>query len=229
MLLFSDSPEWEPDVDINVCCLKACVRVFLTKSLWEKTWPQFHTSKPPGIFFFLPPLPHHVLFTPLEAARFPLFILLFHRPTLTWLQCVSLHPTAVFIIPAFACIPFRVCLFCLERQKKTCNVEDTPPMSNPDGSQSFHIDQRDVTHQEFKGIHSHDTVSWIHSLVRRPSPGRMTRRARHGQTRWRIAQKKSKGQFVWGRQTCECWDCLRNNKLSRQRWTCFCSTTGTFL
>lgn len=40
--------------------------------------------------------------------------------------CVPGIPTAVFIVPAFACFPFGDGLFCLERRKKTVNVEDAP-------------------------------------------------------------------------------------------------------
>ncbi len=147
---------------LECVCVCVCVphQVFV-----GKTWPQFLTSKPPHIFFFLPPLlPHYVLFTPLEATRLPLSSLLFHRPTLTWLQYVSLHPTAVFIIPAFACSPFRDSLFCLERQKKTV-MSKTPPTSNPDGSQRFHMHQRDATHTRLRDIQLHKTVRYENIII----------------------------------------------------------------
>lgn len=134
-------------------------------SLWEKPDPNSLPANHHAFSFFLPPLlPHYVLFTPLEATRLPLSFLLFHRPTLTWLQYVSLHPTAVFIIPAFACSPFTESLFCLERQKKTV-MSKTPPTSNPDGSQSFHMHQRDATHTRFWDIQLHKIVRYENIII----------------------------------------------------------------
>lgn len=72
------------------------------------------------------------------------------------LQYVSPHPTAVFIIPAFACIPLRDSLLCLERQKKTV-MSRTPPTSNPDGSHSSRTEQRNATPAKFKDFQSHKT------------------------------------------------------------------------
>lgn len=123
-----------------------------------KTWPRFLTSKPPcalSLFFFPPSL---IMFCLLpskqpDSLSFPppaQLFLLFRRPALTWLQHASLHPTAVFIIPAFAWIPLRESSLCLERRKKTV-MSRTPPASGPDGSQRFRMEQRDATHSKFRG------------------------------------------------------------------------------
>lgn len=106
---------------LNENQLQTSMCVYLTKSLWEKPDP----NSLPAFSFFLPLLPHYVLFTPLEAAQLPVF-LLFHRPTLTWLQYVSLHPTAGVYHPS-------ICLDFLQRElvwfgkaKENSDVEDTP-------------------------------------------------------------------------------------------------------
>ena len=161
MLLVFDGAEWEPAA--------VCVCVCVSLSFCGKNLTPIPTQQTAQHFLLSPPLllPHYVLFTPLEAAQlsFPLlFFLLFHRPTLTWLQYVSLHPTAVFIIPAFASIPFRERLFCLERQKKTV-MWKTPPTGDPDGSQSLHMDQRCATHAKFRDIQLHKAASCYENKI----------------------------------------------------------------
>lgn len=149
MLLFFDATKQGPAVDNSVCRQNACV--YVTQVFVGKTWPQFLTGETAGCFFFSPCLlPHYVLFSPQTSLTLLFFFLLFHRTNLFWLQCVSLHCTAVFIIPAFACIPFRDSLLCLERQKKAVRSK-TPPTSNPDGTHSFLEEQRDAT--KFRDIH----------------------------------------------------------------------------
>ena len=158
MLLCSDGAEWEPAADVNVCRLN--LRVCVSSRLFVgKTWPQFLASKPPcalSFFFSLPPF--LIMFCLLPSKQPdsllplppPRLFLLFCRPALTWLQHASLHPTAVFIIPAFAWIPLRESSLCLERQKKTV-MSRTPPAGSPDGSQRFHMEQRDATHSKCRG------------------------------------------------------------------------------
>lgn len=125
------------------------------KSSWERPDPNSLPANRRAFSFFLPLLlPHYVLFSPQTSLTPLFFFLLFHRPNLFWLQCVSLHRTAMFIIPAFACIPFRDSLLCLERQKKTVRSK-TPPTSSPDGTHSFHEEQRDATHTKFRDIQLH--------------------------------------------------------------------------
>lgn len=145
-----------------MCRLNLRVCVFLKAFCGKNLTPIPHQQTAPRslfFFFFLfpPSLPHYVLFTPLEAARLspsppppPRLFLLFRRPALTWLQHASLHPTAVFILPAFARIPLRESSLCLERRKKTV-MSRTPPAGGPDGSQRFRTEQRDATHSKFRG------------------------------------------------------------------------------
>lgn len=120
------------------------------KTSWERHDPNFLPANHRE-FFHSPPfrLPCNVLFIPLEAAKLSCFFLLFHIPGLSRLQYASPHPTAVFIIPVLACFHFRE--LCLERQKKTATLR-TPPTSNPDGSHSFQMEQRDATHAKLRDV-----------------------------------------------------------------------------
>lgn len=146
---------------VLIVCVCLCVSLVLTKSFWEIPDPNSLLAKQKysfllshSFFFLLVDLffpPYYVLFTPLEVAWLALFFLVFQRPTLTRSQHVFLHPTAVFIIPAFACIPHTESLFCLERQKKTV-MSTAPPTSSPDGRQCLHMHLKDGTHKDFRDI-----------------------------------------------------------------------------
>lgn len=127
-----------------------CVCYFSPSLCGKKLTPiphqqtSLHSPSPPLLPSPLPP--HYVLFTPLEAARLPVLLLLFHRAMLTWPQCVPPRPGAVFIIPAFACLPFRETLLCLERQRKTVvsKKRRLPPATQMD-HKSFRTGHRGAT------------------------------------------------------------------------------------
>ena len=127
----------ENQLQTSMCAGRMRVCVCSSSLCGKNLTPIPYQQTAQHFLFFPPPVFFLIMFCllPLKQPRLPHFFLLFRRPTLTWLQYVSLHPTAVFIIPAFACIPFRKRLFCLERQKKTV-MSRTPPTGNPDGSQS---------------------------------------------------------------------------------------------
>lgn len=180
----------ENQLQTSMCAVRMCLCVCFSPRLCGKNLTPIPYQQTTRHFLSPSLLPHYVLFTPLEAARLPPFFLLFHRPTLTWLQYVSLHPTAVFIIPASPCIPFRESLFCLERQTVTSKA---PPTSTPDGSQSFHMYQSDATHTKCKAIQLHKILCYkniIITLSRTLSPGGMLR---HRKTHvWEVVQREQR-------------------------------------
>lgn len=127
------------------CALIECVFVWVSLSqqvFVGKTWPQFLTSNaefsltPPNptspsslCFVYSPwscpnPAPPHLLFPSLSP--------FLHRPTLTCLLHVPLHPAGLFIIPTFACIPLTEILFCLDRRRKTVRRWHPPPAAQMD-------------------------------------------------------------------------------------------------
>lgn len=138
------------------------------------------------------------------------------------LQYVSPHPTAVFIIPAFACIPLRDSLLCLERQKKTVMSRTPhPPTSNPDGSHSSRTEQRDATPAKCRDFQSHKTEAELrkHDYLFFFSPFRnnnriIQRRQAEKNTGLENLQYRAKVILIWQRQTV-CRGYFKNNKPSR--------------
>lgn len=184
-----------------------------------KTWPQFRGSRLPGIFFFSPFI-SFIMFclVPSKQPDSPVSLYSSSDSMCPGLQYVSPHPTAVFIIPAFACIPLRDSLLCLERQKKTV-MSRTPPTSSPDGSHSSSTEQRDATPAKFRDFQSHKTEAELRKhdypffVFSRFKNNRIIRR-HQAQKNTGLEKDRAKVILIWQRQT-GCRVYFKNNKPSR--------------
>lgn len=106
---------------------KNCCRTTVSMLLSERHDPNFLPEEPLSFFAFpTSPIPSPILsmfsFVPLSCLSPSYFFLIFLIPSLSGAVCVPPHPTAVFIIPAFACIPSRDSFALFGEAKENRNI-----------------------------------------------------------------------------------------------------------
>lgn len=123
------------------CVLFEC----LLKSLWEKPDLNSVPANHPAFSFFSPLFLIMFCLLPLKQPDSPFSFYSSTDPL--WPGC-NMCPCILLLclssqhLPVF---PSESACFVWRGKRKHVMLK-TPPTSNPDGSQSFHIDQRDVTH-----------------------------------------------------------------------------------
>lgn len=197
MLLFFDSTEWKPDVDI---CVFVCVYVFLTslcgKNLTSIPYQQNH----PAFSFFCPLFLIMFCLLPLKLLHSPLS---FYSstdpfwPGCSMSPCILLRCLSFQHLPEFS--PESGCFVWRGKRKQQCWRH--PPQAAQMDHRGFHLDQRDVTHANLK-VFTYSTVckimcceNIVSRLLRRLSPGWIIQKHKVYTNTLESNAVKSKGQF----------------------------------